>query len=47
MPDMREKISAQGMDPFIATPEKFAAMIREDLVKYAKIIKTANIKTDE
>jgi tripartite-type tricarboxylate transporter receptor subunit TctC len=47
MPDIKEKIDAQGQDPFISTPERFAEIMKRDLAKYAKIIKDANIKTDE
>jgi len=47
MPDIKEKIAAQGMDTFISTPEQFAPMMKEDMAKYAKIIKEANIRTDE
>ena len=45
-PETREKLASQGMDPFISTPEQTAALIRTDIAKYAKIIKTANIKGD-
>ncbi len=43
-PETRDKLSSQGMDPFISTPEQTAALIKADIAKYAKIIKTANIK---
>ena len=45
-PETREKLASQGMDPFISTPEQTAALIRNDIAKYAKIIKTANIKVE-
>jgi hypothetical protein len=32
------------MDPLIATPEQFAAQMKTDVARYAKIIKAANIK---
>lgn len=46
MPDTREKIVALEMDPFISTPEQFAALLKADMAKFAKIIQTANIKAD-
>ncbi len=46
MPDIKQKLAAQGFEPFISTPEEFAALIKADLAKYAKIIKAANIKAD-
>ena len=47
LPEFREKLIAQGADPFANTSEQFAALMRADTAKYAKIIKTANIKADE
>jgi len=46
LPDIREKLLSQGMDPFISTPEEFGALLKTDLALYAKIIKTANIKLE-
>ena len=34
------------MEPLISNPEQFAAMIKADMVKFAKVIKDANIKAD-
>jgi tripartite-type tricarboxylate transporter receptor subunit TctC len=45
-PDIKEKLSSQGMDPLISTPEEFAALIKTDIAQYAKIIKEANIKPE-
>ncbi len=45
-PDFREKLVSQGMDPFISTPEQLAARMKEDFAKFARIIKTANIKME-
>ena len=47
LPDLRDKLVSQGMDPFIANPDQFAALIKTDFAKYAKIIKTANIKLEQ
>jgi len=44
MPDIREKIAGQGMNPFISTPEEFAALVIADSAKWGKVVKTANIK---
>ena len=43
MPDTKEKLESSGADPFFSTPEKFAALMKTDMAKYAKVIKTANI----
>jgi len=46
MPDFREKLASLGMDPLISTPNQFATLLKADLARYAKIIKTANIKIE-
>jgi tripartite-type tricarboxylate transporter receptor subunit TctC len=47
LPDVREHILAQGVDPFPNTAEQFAALMKADTVTFARIIKSANIKADE
>jgi len=47
MPDVKEKLISQAIDPWITTPEQYGAMMKADLAQYAKIIKAANIKLDE
>jgi Uncharacterized protein conserved in bacteria len=42
-PDMRERLAAVGTEPVGNTPEEFAAQIRSDIVKWAKVAKAANI----
>ncbi|MFH1604641.1 MAG: tripartite tricarboxylate transporter substrate-binding protein, partial [Pseudomonadota bacterium] len=46
MPDIKEKIVRQGLDPFISTPEQFGALMKADTAKWSKVIKTANIKLE-
>ena len=47
VPEFKEKLASQGVEPFFSTPEQFAALIRTDYAKYGKIIKTANIKLED
>ena len=47
MPDVNEKMSSQGMEPFISTPDQFAARMKTDFARFAQLIKTANIKLDQ
>ncbi len=47
LPDLKQKLDSQGFDPFIATADEFAAVMKADYAKYAKIIKTANIKVND
>jgi len=44
MPDAKEKLSGQGFDIQGSTPEQFAAVIRNDIAKYAKVIRQAGIR---
>ena len=46
LPDVREKLIAQGMYPVGTTPGEFDAHIRLEMAKYAKVIKEAGIKVD-
>jgi hypothetical protein len=34
------------LSPFISTPEQLAALMRAETIKYAEVIKAANIKSD-
>jgi len=46
-PDVKQKLNAAGgLDPYVATPEEFAALIRRDHAKYAKVVKDLGIKVD-
>jgi len=47
MTDFKESLVSQGMEPFVSTPEQFGALIRADVAKYAKVIKSAGIKMEE
>ena len=47
MPDIRDKLLSQGMNPFVSTPDQFAALIKADLAKFTRIIKTGNIKLEQ
>ena len=47
LPDIKEKLDSQGFEPFVSTADEFAALIKEDTTKYARIIKTANIKLEQ
>lgn len=45
-PDLREKLAQQGCDVFISTPQQFAALIKEELPRWAAIVKTAGATVD-
>jgi tripartite-type tricarboxylate transporter receptor subunit TctC len=44
--EMREKLAAQGFIPDGSGPAAFAAYVKDEIAKYAKIVKDANIKVD-
>src|SRR5438445_152555 len=47
LPDVREKLSnAGGVEPWIATPEEFAAELRSQFATYAKLVKDVGAKID-
>jgi tripartite-type tricarboxylate transporter receptor subunit TctC len=47
MPDLREKLIRQEMQPFVSTPEQFGALMHSEIAKFARIVKAANIKPGE
>jgi len=44
--EMRDKLIAQGAEPSPTTPEQFAAFVKSEIPKYAKIIKASGAKVD-
>jgi len=46
LPEIRERLLIDGIDPIGDTPEHFAGYIREELVKWAKVAKAAGIKPE-
>jgi tripartite-type tricarboxylate transporter receptor subunit TctC len=46
LPEVKETLVTMGADPFVGTPQQFAALIKTDLVRYAKLIKDANIRLE-
>ena len=42
-PDFQERLAALGFDPVANTPAQFAAWIRTEVDKWAKVIRDANI----
>jgi tripartite-type tricarboxylate transporter receptor subunit TctC len=45
-PDVRQAWSRQGAVPLVMTPEVFDKYARDDIAKWARVIKTAGIKAD-
>jgi tripartite-type tricarboxylate transporter receptor subunit TctC len=45
-PDVKKKLEGQGADVLGGTPEKFSALIREDIVRWGKVVKESGAKVD-
>lgn len=45
-PDTREKLATVGCEPFRSTPDQFAALIKDDLPRWAKIVKDSGATID-
>jgi tripartite-type tricarboxylate transporter receptor subunit TctC len=43
-PEIRERLMAGGAEPQTSTPEEFAAFIRAEIPKWARVIKSAGVK---
>jgi tripartite-type tricarboxylate transporter receptor subunit TctC len=46
LPEVKERFAAIGFEPIGTTPEEFAARIRVEVPRWAKIIRDANIRVD-
>jgi len=46
-PDFQETLVSQGLTPHVASPEQYAALLKEGLATNASIIKNANIKLEQ
>ena len=45
-PDTQARFAANGMDPAPGTAEEFAALIRSEIAKWAKVVLEAGIKPE-
>ncbi|HVF63719.1 MAG TPA: tripartite tricarboxylate transporter substrate binding protein [Casimicrobiaceae bacterium] len=46
MPDFREGMARNGADPVSTSSSEFAKLIGDDIARYGKVVKAANIKLD-
>jgi tripartite-type tricarboxylate transporter receptor subunit TctC len=46
LPDVRTKLEGAGIEIQGGTPQEYAALIKSDLAKWAKVVKAANIQPD-
>ena len=45
-PDLRERYHVAGLEPMGSTPDQFAAAIRQDFARWAKVVRAANIRAE-
>ncbi len=45
-PDMRQRLTAMGADPWPGTPEQLASLVRSETARYAKVIKAIGLRLD-
>ena len=45
-PDAKEKLAQVGCEPFVSSPEQFTALIKDDLPKWARIVKDSGATVD-
>ncbi len=46
LPEVAQTLSAQALDPWVSTPEEFAARLKTDYDKYAQLIKLTGARID-
>jgi len=46
LPDIKEQLASQGLEPYVTTPDQFSQLIRSDTARFDKVIKAANIKIE-
>ena len=45
-PDLRKRLTENSVEPLTSTPEEFAAFLRSETPRYAKVVKDAGIQVD-
>ena len=45
-PELKERLKADGSDPVGNSPEQYAAFLRNEITKWARVIKVANVKPE-
>ncbi|PZW38890.1 tripartite-type tricarboxylate transporter receptor subunit TctC [Humitalea rosea] len=46
MPDVKERLDAGGMESLDLTPAQFSALMRSDMEKFERVVRTANVKLE-
>lgn len=46
LPDVRERMAGEGMEPAGGSPERFREVLKSDIAKWQKVVNTAGIKLE-
>ena len=46
LPEVRERLLSQAFEPLADTPERFAALVRAEIVKWARVVKESGARAD-
>jgi len=46
LPDVKQRVLDMGADVIVSTPQQFAAQIKEEVAKWGRVVKAANIKVE-
>ncbi len=46
LPDVKQQFDSQGFDPLGSSPEEFSKFVRQEMDKYAKVVKAAGVKVE-
>jgi tripartite-type tricarboxylate transporter receptor subunit TctC len=46
LPDIRERLLSQGIEPVSSRPEEFAAYLRSEMAKWAKVVKASGARAE-
>ena len=46
LPDVKERFAALGLDPQGGPPERFAAVVKEDIERLEKVVRAANVTAE-
>ena len=47
LPDVKEQLIAQGLVSSASGPEQFSGLIKDDIARFDKLVKAANIKMEK
>jgi tripartite-type tricarboxylate transporter receptor subunit TctC len=46
LPDVRERLLSQGIEPVSNTPEEFTAYVRSEMAKWARVVKASGARAE-